>query len=144
MAHQPEVRRAILIRPWRDEPGGWNGCDGPLALIVHELATNALKHGRHADGTGLQIRLGRSSDGCRLAVRNAGALPAGFDPAACEGFGMRMVAVLTQQLSGRLEAACLGGESEITVSFRPKLAQPAMSTIVAAPAPDTAERVPSV
>ncbi len=93
----------------------------PLALIVNELVTNAIKHGG-AD-SGVTVKLGRSSEGCRLAVRNQGILPAGYQPEATRGFGMQMVTAMVKQLDGRLEAAGMAGETEFAVTFMPKLRQ---------------------
>ncbi len=96
----------------------------PLALVVNELVTNAIKHG--GEEPSITVRLGRSSEGCRLAVRNRGSLAPGYDPATTKGFGMRMVRSTVAQLGGRFEAASLGGETEFAVTFQPTVAQPAL------------------
>ena len=101
----------------------------PLALVANGLVTIALKHGA-GDASGMAIKLGRSSEGCRLAVRNRGALPAGYDPAARAGFGLRMVLMMCKQLNGRLEAASLAGETEFAVTFAPRLDQPPVLKVV--------------
>jgi two-component sensor histidine kinase len=75
------------------------------------------------------VKLGRSSEGCRLAVRNRGELPPGYDPAAGTGFGMRMVKSTVAQLGGRFEAASMAGETEFAMTFQPTLAQPDISVI---------------
>jgi two-component sensor histidine kinase len=101
----------------------------PLALVVNELVTNALKH-----GTGevpVTIKLGRSNNGCRLAVRNGGALLPHYDPAATTGFGMQMVNRIVSQLNGKLEASTMGGETEFAITFVPKEPQPTILTVVA-------------
>jgi two-component sensor histidine kinase len=95
----------------------------PLALIVNELVTNAVKHGGGPEA-GVTVKLGRSSEGCRLAVRNLGTLPAGYRPESTRGFGMRMVISMVAQLEGRLEAASMAGETEFAVTFQPKVPQP--------------------
>src|SRR5215212_9332683 len=95
----------------------------PLALIVNELITNAVKHGGGAH-SGVTVKLGRSSEGCRLAVRNQGTLPAGYRPESSRGFGMRMVTSMVDQLGGRLETASMAGETEFAVTFQPKIQQP--------------------
>ena len=99
----------------------------PLALVVNELVTNAIKHGGAEPA--ISVRLGRSSEGCRLAVRNRGSLPPGYDPAATKGFGMRMVRSTMAQLGGRFEAASMGDETEFAVTFHPTVAQPALQVI---------------
>ena len=68
--------------------------------------------------------------GCRLAVRNRGALPAGYDPVARAGFGLRMVLMMCKQLNGRLEAASLAGETEFAVTFALRLDQPPVLKVV--------------
>jgi two-component sensor histidine kinase len=99
----------------------------PLALVVNELVTNAIKHG--GPDPAITVRLGRSSEGCRLAVRNRGSLPPGYDPAVTKGFGMRMVRSTVGQLGGRFEAASMGDETEFAVTFQPTVAQPALRVV---------------
>ncbi|HEY8383347.1 MAG TPA: histidine kinase dimerization/phosphoacceptor domain -containing protein [Microvirga sp.] len=99
----------------------------PLALVVNELVTNAIKHG--GPQPAITVKLGRSSEGCRLAVRNRGELPPGYDPAAGAGFGMRMVKSTVAQLGGRFEAASMAGETEFATTFQPTLPQLDISVI---------------
>ena len=99
----------------------------PLALVVNELVTNAIKHG--GEEPAITVRLGRSSEGYRLAVRNRGSLPPGYDPGQTKGFGMRMVRSTVAQLGGRFEAASMGDETEFAVTFQPTVAQPALRVI---------------
>ncbi len=112
----------------------------PLALIVNELITNAIKHG--AANTAVTVKLGRSNAGVRVAVRNHGALPIGYEPSAAPGFGMRMVLGMVRQLDGRLEASSMADEVEFAVTFKASLAQPAPLKVVedkgAAPGPTAA------
>jgi two-component sensor histidine kinase len=71
----------------------------PMALILNELITNALKYARGA----LEVEFVRRNDGCRLTVADNGpGLPADFTPSASSGLGMRAVEALTRQLEGRL------------------------------------------
>jgi two-component sensor histidine kinase len=100
----------------------------PLALVVNELVTNAIKHG--GPEPSITVKLGRSSDGCRLAVRNRGDLPANYKPDATRGFGMRMVRTTVSQLNGHLEAASMAGETEFAVTFQPSIPQPTVFTVV--------------
>jgi two-component sensor histidine kinase len=100
----------------------------PLALIVNELIINALKHG--ARDQPVTVLLGRSTDGCRLAVRSGGALPAGYDPMETAGFGMQMVNLIVKQLNGKLEASSMGGQTEFAVSFVPVVPQPTILTVI--------------
>jgi two-component sensor histidine kinase len=101
----------------------------PLALVVNELVTNAIKHG--GPDPAIAVKLGRSSAGCRLAVRNRGELPPGYDPGSTQGFGMRMVRSTVAQLGGRLEAASMGSETEFAVTFEPTVAQPVLRVVEA-------------
>lgn len=71
----------------------------PLSLIVNELVTNAIKHGKGR----ITVRLTQSGEGYALSVCNEGStLPEGFDPAACSGLGMSLVSSLVRQIGGEL------------------------------------------
>ena len=71
----------------------------PLSLIVNELVTNAIKHGRGR----ITVTLAPSGKGHALSVSNDGSdLPEGFDPAACKGLGMTLVSSLVAQIGGEL------------------------------------------
>ncbi len=72
----------------------------PLSLIVNELVTNAIKHGRRRITVQLKLQ---PAKGYALSVANEGStLPAGFDPAACSGLGMTLVSPLVGQIGGEL------------------------------------------
>lgn len=89
----------------------------PLGLVVAELVTNAAKHGAGA----IRVSLGRPAPGgYALSVSDEGAgLPAGYDPAATGGLGMRVISALVGQLHGRLAfgADRDGRGTEFTVLF---------------------------
>lgn len=74
----------------------------PLALILNELLTNALKHG--LDGGNRIVRAGlvKDSNGCRLFVEDGGP---GFDleNVQARSSGIRLVQGLARQLGGKLE-----------------------------------------
>jgi two-component sensor histidine kinase len=71
----------------------------PLSLIVNELVTNAIKHGRGR----IAVTLAPSGKRHALSVCNDGAgLPEGFDPTACKGLGMKLVSSLAAQIGGEL------------------------------------------
>ncbi|WP_051378826.1 sensor histidine kinase [Derxia gummosa] len=77
-----------------------------LALLLLELITNAVKHGFGAEGTGLiEVHVTCGGDGSVvLCVEDDGrGVPAGFDPDASEGLGMRIAAGLARALQGELE-----------------------------------------
>lgn len=99
----------------------------PLALVVSELATNAVKYA-YPGGTGGTVRLLVSQDeeggGLVVTIEDHGVgLPEGFDPAggAAAGIGMRVVLTLVRQLRGRLEArrASPGGGAAFAVALPP-------------------------
>lgn len=77
----------------------------PLALILNELVTNALKYGCPQDRTcRIQVSLGTDGDDCRLSVSDDGnGLPEGFSPKKTRSLGMRAIEALTRQLDGRFE-----------------------------------------
>jgi len=70
----------------------------PLGLIVSELLTNAIKHGKGRITVKLEAQSGHA-----ISVCNDGStLPQGFDPAASEGLGMKLVLSLVEQVGGEL------------------------------------------
>lgn len=75
----------------------------PLALILNELVTNALKYGCPMDRP-CRIRVGLGTDGeeFRLSVSDDGeGLPKDFTPQSKASLGMRAVEALARQLGGR-------------------------------------------
>jgi two-component sensor histidine kinase len=74
-----------------------------LGLIVVEFVTNALKYGSPTPQSPIQIEVARADEGLRIEVSDQGhGLPADFDPKACKGLGMQVVALLVKQLHGVL------------------------------------------
>jgi two-component sensor histidine kinase len=72
----------------------------PLALIINELVTNALKYS-FSEGNGGVIRIDchQRPDAILLSVSDDGeALQADFDPSHSLGLGMKMITALTRQL----------------------------------------------
>lgn len=75
----------------------------PLALILNELITNALKYGCPTDRP-CRVHVGFGTDGqdYRLSVSDDGVgLPKGFAPRPKSSLGMRAVEALSRQLGGR-------------------------------------------
>jgi two-component sensor histidine kinase len=71
----------------------------PIGLLTNELVTNAAKHGAgkvaviyKAQGTARELSVCDEGDG----------VPENFDPAASQGLGMKVVALLAKQLGGTL------------------------------------------
>src|SRR5579883_1197833 len=79
----------------------WNDAAAPLALILNELLTNAVKHGlRNEPG---EIRVGLTNNGAafELYVEDDGP---GFTPApGVRSSGLALVQALARQLKGKLE-----------------------------------------
>jgi two-component sensor histidine kinase len=91
----------------------------PIALIVNELVTNALKYayGERSDGVTF-VRLESGEDRLTISVRDEGVgLPEGFNPAQGKGLGMRITRTLASQLDAALEVrnAALGAEFVLSV-----------------------------
>jgi two-component sensor histidine kinase len=76
-----------------------------LAMVVHELATNSMKHGALSSETGtLDISSKSSDDGDVLIVWAETGGPAVKPPTTMAGFGSRMISrAITYQLGGGIE-----------------------------------------
>lgn len=84
----------------------------PCGLIVNELVSNAFKHAFPGGRTGtLRVELAPTGDGnMRLLIADDGiGLPEGFDLHSTQSLGLKLVASLTSELGGHLEAASTGG-----------------------------------
>ncbi len=77
----------------------------PLALIIGELLTNAIKYAFDGQTQNeISIVVATDDKDVSIAVSDNGrGLPADFDPDASNGFGMMIVNALLRQISGRLE-----------------------------------------
>jgi PAS domain S-box-containing protein len=81
----------------------------PVGLILNELITNALKHGRDTEGAcTLTIAVRRDADAIVLQVADRGP---GFpqSPASTGSLGMQLIRSLTRQLRGKLALSSEGG-----------------------------------
>ena len=77
----------------------------PIALIVSELVTNAVKHAFPDGGGTLRVLMGRDGAELRILIEDNGpGLPDGFDAADAGGVGMRVVTALVRQLGGRIQS----------------------------------------
>lgn len=94
----------------------------PLALIVSELMTNAVKYACTADKPcALRVSLKRLPDGlARLEVADNGpGLPADFRPERTGSLGMRVIASLARQLDGKVAFASDPGGTRASLDLRP-------------------------
>ena len=74
-----------------------------IALIVVELATNAMKHAYSAKRSVVWVALTKKGDTLLLSVTDEGrGLPTGFAPEKSKGLGMRIVIALAAQLNAEL------------------------------------------
>lgn len=90
-----------------------------IGLLVNELVTNALKHGRAAeDQSVVEVSLETVGNGkLRLAVVDNGpGVPDGFDPSESRGLGMTVVRSMVAQLGGTLRVEA-GSGTRMTVEF---------------------------
>jgi PAS domain S-box-containing protein len=76
----------------------------PFGLLASELLTNALKHGRSADGIRrISLKLStEKSRTCFSIADQGGGLPQGIDTVHPKTLGLRLVHALCQQLHGQL------------------------------------------
>jgi two-component sensor histidine kinase len=77
----------------------------PCGLIINELASNSLKYAFPADMRGeinITFERGKSSYVLRVSDTGVG-LPADFKPETGKSLGMKLVRMLTDQLSGELQ-----------------------------------------
>jgi PAS domain S-box-containing protein len=75
----------------------------PLALVINELGTNAIKY-RESRDLALDVRIEPRADGLAIQIQNAGRLPAGFDLAhvASGVSGLGLVKALLPRRGARL------------------------------------------
>ncbi len=76
----------------------------PLGLIVNEVVTNSLKYAYPNGERGeIAIILEREDAGLRLVVSDRGVgFPSGIQPTQADTTGLKLVAMLSEQLSGKL------------------------------------------
>lgn len=117
--HTPQgVRRDIKLNVHGVEMGLDSAL--PCGLIITELVTNALKYAFPAGAEGIiYVSLGALIDGSfQLVVWDNGVgMDEKFDIIRATSLGMRLVKMLTDQLSGSLSFNCSQG-TRVTVTFR--------------------------
>ncbi|PZN97125.1 MAG: PAS domain S-box protein [Alphaproteobacteria bacterium] len=88
----------------------------PVALVLHEIVSNAVKHGALSSPAGsLDIRWNQECDGVAIDFSETGGPPA--SPPAVKGFGLSMAeAIVSKQLNGRLHLdwSAAGLQSRLT------------------------------
>ncbi|MFN3512767.1 MAG: sensor histidine kinase [Phenylobacterium sp.] len=91
----------------------------PLALILNELVTNALKYGCPTGRAGrIQVSLRADGEAYRLRVADDGdGLPADFARDGRKGLGMRAIEALAKQLGGRLDVERPAAGAAFAVAF---------------------------
>jgi PAS domain S-box-containing protein len=94
----------------------------PLALVVNELATNAIKH--RVAGSPVLVRLAAVEGGIALEISSCGTLPEGFDFARLgpSASGLGLVKALLPRRGARLELAQRGE----LVTARAEITRPAL------------------
>ena len=90
----------------------------PLALIIHELATNAAKYGALSrDGGRLDVEWTVTDGSVELIWTETGGPPIATAPEANTGFGTRMTAMAAGQLGGRLERRWPAAGAQVVLTF---------------------------
>lgn len=89
----------------------------PLALLIHELATNALRHAFPEARRGrVAIEARRCAAGMRLVIQDDGVGMASA-PANPAGFGRTLVEMVVRQLRGNLEWSDAGPGTRIVITI---------------------------
>jgi PAS domain S-box-containing protein len=84
----------------------WNDAASPLALILNELITNAVKHGLQGQSGEIRVGLKKNGGDFELYVEDDGP---GFTPASRKhSSGLSLVQALARQLKGKLEIGTTG------------------------------------
>ncbi|MGE5477830.1 MAG: MASE3 domain-containing protein [Bacteroidales bacterium] len=92
----------------------------PLALIVHELVVDALKHAYGGGGGRLRVEVGstRKGEGILVVAEDGGAPDRDLDFEGANGdLGLRMVGALVKQMHGGVEVTRGAGGVEVNVRF---------------------------
>lgn len=88
----------------------------PLALIVNELVTNAIRHSRPAgDGGAVHVFLKNHAETFSISVSDPGKGPA-IDAQSTTGLGTRIVEALAKQIDATVEKECLAAGYKVTIT----------------------------
>ena len=95
-----------------------------LAVLTHELITNALKHAYAGDETGpIFVSLKKAPNGSyelRFSDRGKG-LPSDFDPSKSKSLGFKVILGTAKQLGGSVETAQLEKGTEFLIRLPPNV-----------------------
>jgi two-component sensor histidine kinase len=77
----------------------------PVALVVNELLTNAMKYAfKNARSGKIDIAIRTIAEEIEITIADDGTgIPDDFDPIKSTGLGMRIVSALTQQVRGKID-----------------------------------------
>ncbi|MDD5388598.1 MAG: PAS domain S-box protein [Gallionellaceae bacterium] len=119
MALPPRVEDTLSGDVWLDSNAAVS-----IALILNELIHNALKHGQHSDGSGVEISMSGDSRQAAIRIVNPGApLPTGFDLASGKGCGtgLDLIRTLLPRRGATLTIRDNGGRIEAEFELSPPL-----------------------
>lgn len=87
----------------------------PLALLVNETVSNALRHAFPEGRNGcIQVRLRPHTDGFELCIDDDGSgHPA---PSTASGFGLTLIRLMVQQIRGRMQMTALDPGFRVSVT----------------------------
>jgi two-component system, sensor histidine kinase PdtaS len=89
----------------------------PLALIVHELVTNAFKHGSAAGATKINVTLEWVDDALTLCVSDNGAGLVATPTEATASLGFKLVSALARQLNASITIPLPGQPARFVVAI---------------------------
>lgn len=94
---------SVAIQVVAEKVAVGNDCAVPVALILNELVTNAIKHACPGGNGSVQVRLEKVGDALRLSVTDSGpGLPPDFAERQRTSLGFRVIKGLVGQIHGRL------------------------------------------
>jgi two-component sensor histidine kinase len=111
------------------------GQAGSLAVLAHELITNALKHAyRDGESGPILVRLKRAEDGTvELSVADRGrGLPAGINAERPPSLGFKVIMATVRQFNAKFEIRRLDPGTEVVVRFPPDFGAPESEATAAA------------
>jgi len=119
-------QKLILV----ETSSGWTPCTIeeteaiPLALILNELLSNAVKHGGRDGQVKIMLGTGQRPDSIRVAICNAGQLPPDFDFEHNTGTGLQLVKSLMPRAGARLSWQCQDNTVLTTLELEPPVITP--------------------